>query len=171
MLIEVSHLKGLPVASMSDEIKIGTIDDTLIHPDTGEVIGFLVKTPGWFGTKLALSSRDVTAYAAEAILVHSADCLVSPDDIQPFKTIAKRNNRWLNKLVETEAGEKLGKVKDIVVETDLERLAKIHVGSMFGPDRILSRDDIVKVTPRKILVQASIADKKEIVVAVPEVAA
>lgn len=170
MLIEVSRLKGLPVASMSDEIRIGTIDDTLIHPDTGEIIGFWVKTPGWFGTKLALSSRDVTAYAAEAILVHSADSLVAPEDIQPFKTIAKRNNRWLGKAVETEAGEKLGKVTDIVIETDLERLAKIHVGSLFGPDRILSRDDIVKVTPAKIIVQTSIADKA-VPAVVPEVAA
>ena len=170
MLIELSQLKGLPVASLNDEATIGMIDDTLIHPDTGEVIGFWVKPPGWFVSKQALSSRDVAAYEAGAILVNSADSLVAPDDMQPFKSVAKRNDRWLGKAVETESGEQLGKVTDAIVDTDLERLAKIHIGSLFGPDRILSRNEIVKVTKTRIIVLDALESKTPGVV-VPEVAA
>lgn len=170
MLIELSQLKGLPVASMTEEAAIGQIDDTLIHPDTGEVIGFWVKLPGWFAGKRALSSRDVTAYEHDAVLVHNAESLVSPDDVQPFRSIAKRQDHWVGKSVQTEAGEQLGKVTDAIVDTDLERLAKIHVGSMFGPDRILSRNDIVKVTRSRIIVLDGIESKTAGAV-VPEVAA
>lgn len=155
MLIEISRLRGLPLASSSEEAHIGTIDETLIHPDTGEIIGFWVKQPGLFAERKALSSRDVISYDSRALVASSLDALVSPDDVQPFKGVVKRNERWIGKAVETEAGDRLGKVSDVVVDTDLERLTKLHVSSLFGPDRILSRETIVRTTPQKIIVQNS----------------
>ncbi|MCA9388573.1 PRC-barrel domain-containing protein [Candidatus Berkelbacteria bacterium] len=153
MLIEVKKLKHLPVASMQDEAQIGQVDQVLIHPETGELIGFLIKTGGWFSPKLALSSRDVTSYDYKGIVVRNQDSLVAIDEIQPFKSLLNRKDFWLDKEVITESGDKLGKVNNLIIDTDLEQLAKIHVGSTFGKELILDKAKIVEVTPRVVKVK------------------
>lgn len=152
MLIEISQLKGQAVASLNDEARIGTVDEVVLHPDTGEVVGFWIQLPGWFAGKAALSSRDVVGYEAEAIVVGSSDSLVAPDDVQPFRSVIRRQDHWLGKPVETEAGDSLGKVTDVIVDTDLERLAKLQTQALFGPERMIGREDIVKVTRARIVV-------------------
>lgn len=152
MLIEISQLKGLAVASLNDEEKIGTVSDVVLHPDTGEMVGFWVQLPGWFAGKTALSSRDVVGYEAEAVIVGSQNALVAADEVQPFNSVVKRQDQWVGKPVETEAGESLGKVTDVIVDTDLERVAKVQTQAFFGAERMIGREDIVKVTRSRIVV-------------------
>ncbi len=169
MLIEASHLQGIPVATLDTESAVGMIDGTLIHPRTGEVVGFWVKPAGWFAARRALSARDVVGYEERGIVIRTADVLVSPDDVQPFKAVYAQRDRWQGKKVESEDGDVLGTVADVVVDTDLERVAKLHVNKLFGPERVISRDEIVKVTPKRIVVLKS-TEPKAAAAAVPEAA-
>lgn len=104
------------------------------------------------------------SYEAEALVVRSEDSLVSPDDVQPFKSVIKRQDHWLGKPVQTEKGDSLGKVTDVIIDTDLERVAKIHVQAFFGPERIISREDIVKISRSRIIVHESLEVTKGSVV-------
>ena len=56
--------------------------------------------------------------------------------------------------------ENIGKVYNAIIDTDLEIVVKIQVNSIFGSDRIISREEIVKITPKKIVVLDS--TKKEV---------
>ncbi|MBI2589604.1 PRC-barrel domain-containing protein [Candidatus Berkelbacteria bacterium] len=155
MLLQLGMLKQLPVAALDEEARVGTVLDVVLHPDTGELIGFWIQPMGWLSRKKALSSRDVVSYEAQAIIINSHDSLLSPDEIQPFKSATRRRERWLGKRVESEEHEYIGRVSDLVIETDLEMLAKIHVNQLFGPERIIAREQIVKVTPKIIVVRDS----------------
>lgn len=155
MLIQLDALKNLPVASLDDEARVGTIADVLIHPDTGELVGFWVQPNGWLAPRRALSSRDVVSYDANAIVINATDALVDPAEIHPFKIFSERHDHWLGKPVVTESGERLGRVANLVINTDLELLAKLYVSSFlpFGTERVIARADIVKVTKRLITVR------------------
>jgi len=153
MLVELDQLQNLPVASMGDSAQIGHIEETLINPETGELVGFWVKTGGWFSPKRALSSRDVISYDPKAVVVSTADALVDATEIRPFQRVAQSKDKWIGKTVETENGEAIGKVRNLIVNTDLEMLAKIIVTSTFGSERVISRDDIVNVTKQAITVK------------------
>ncbi len=159
MLIEVSHLAGIPVAALDTESMVGTVEDTVLHPHTGELVGFWVKPAGWFAAKRALSARDIVGYEERGLLVRTGDVLVAADEIQPFTSISRQPDRWLGKPVETAEGERLGTVADVVLDTDLERVAKLHVAKLFGAARIIDRDQISKITPTRIIVTKNLESK------------
>ena len=92
MLLQVEMLKGLPVASLADEERVGTVADAVLHPQTGELVGFWVQPNGWFTPKKALSSRDVVGYDHQALLVRSDDALVDPSEVRPFSEIIARRD-------------------------------------------------------------------------------
>lgn len=153
MLLQVAMLKDLPVASLEDEAKIATVADVVIHPETGELVGFWVQPSGWFAPKRALSSRDIVDYDPGALIVRSADSIVDPEEVRPFSSVVAKRDSWLGKRVEDENGQNLGQVTDLVLDTDLEILRKIEVSSLLGPRRLLSREDILRVTPKIIVVR------------------
>lgn len=159
MLIHLTNFRGLPIASSHEEAKIGEIEEAVIHPETGEVIGFWVKTPGFFGKHLALSARDITAYDLNGVVVENAESLVDPAEIQPFKKFSRQPNQWIGKTVVSENKENLGKVEDVVIETDLDIITKIYVGGLLKPKRIIARDQIIKVDNKKITVSGIVTNK------------
>ena len=157
MLIQLDALKNLPVASLEDEARIGRIDEVLLHPDTGELVGFWVQPDGWLTPRRALSSRDIVSYDTQALVVRSADTLVHPTEIQPFQLVSRRADSWLGKHVATQSGTRLGRVHNIVLNTDLELLAKLYVKSSlpfgFGNERVIARSEIVRVSPKLITIK------------------
>lgn len=162
MLMQLDTLKQLPVASIDAEAKVGTVEDVLLHPDTGELVGFWVQPTGWLAPRRALSSRDVLSYDATALVIQSTEALVDPAEVHPFHIFSERPDRWLGKHVISETGERLGRVQNIVINTDLEMLAKLYVGSFlpFGTERVISREDILKVSRRTVTVRGSTAKAK-----------
>lgn len=154
MLVQAETLKNLPVASLEDEARIGSVVDIVLHPETGELVGFWVQPDRWFAAKRALSSRDIVSYDPQAVVVRSSDALVAPSEIQPFAMAAATNAHWIGKRAEDETGQHLGRVSDLVVDIDLEMLRKVEVSSLLGPRRLISREDIVRVTPKALIVRA-----------------
>lgn len=155
MLIQLDALKTLPVAAIHDEGKVGTVTDVLIHPDTGELVGFWVQLDGWFAPKRALSCHDVIMYDAHAVIISSANTLLPSEEIVPFQAVDKSRDRWIGKVVETEEGDRLGRVTNLVINTDLEIIAKLYVSNLLGSERVISRTDIIRVTPKTIIVRAN----------------
>src|SRR5690606_10241814 len=51
MLVQAGALKNLPVASLSDEARIGSVAEVVLHPETAELVGFWVQPDGWFRAK------------------------------------------------------------------------------------------------------------------------
>ncbi len=154
MLMQLTTLQGLPVASMADQAKIASVLDAVLHPETGELLGFWVQPQGLFTRRKALSSRDILGYDPLAIVVGQSDVLVEAAEIKPFAAIAKEHRTWLGKRVESAEGHWLGSVSDLVLNLDLEILAKVEVSSLFGPERLIAREAIIRVTPKAIVVEA-----------------
>lgn len=154
MLIHFSNFKGMPVASQQDGAKVAEVTDAIVHPKTGELVGFWVKTLGFFGNQLALSARDVIAYDLNGMVIADQDALVDPAEIQAF-TKFNKSGKWIGKKVVTESGEVLGAVEDLVMQTDLDILSKIYVGGFLRPSRIIEKDQIKKVEDKKIIVKGT----------------
>lgn len=153
MLIELSRFKGLPVVSLDDEQTLGSIHEALVNPETGELVGCLIRLPGWLTPVRALSTQDIASYDPAGVVVRTPDCLVDPHEIIPLQQLTQSRNRWIGKVVETEAGERIGAVADLVINTDLEILSSIYTADLLKPERIIARDQIVSVTPKHIVVK------------------
>lgn len=153
--MQLTMLRNLPIASLADEAKIGTVADAVLHPDTGELVGFWVTPNGWFAKRKALSSRDIISYDPQALVVRTDDALVEAHEVQPFASIVSRRETWIGKRAQTEDGKHLGNVSDLVINTDLEMLAKLEVTSLLGPELLIAREDIIKVGPKTITVRSS----------------
>ncbi len=59
----------------------------------------------------------------------------------------------MGKAVETESGQAIGKVRNLVINTDLEMLAKLYVKGTLGAERVIGREEITNVTPKVITVK------------------
>jgi len=81
MLIQLDQLKDLPIASMREESRVGTIADVVIHPDTGDLVGFWINLPGFFSRRKVLSARDVVSYDPHAIVIRDDESLVDPNEV------------------------------------------------------------------------------------------
>lgn len=154
MLLQLTTLQGLPVASLADEATIASVLDAVVHPETGELLGFWVQPHGLFARRKALASRDVVGYDPQAVVVQRTDVLVDAAEIKPFAKAAKEHPTWLGKRVETDNGHWLGTVSDLVINVDLEVLATLQVSSLFAAERLIAREAIVRVTPKAIVVAA-----------------
>lgn len=58
--------------------------------------------------------------------------------------------------VETKSGFALGKVKDIVLETDGQTILQYEVGNYFGKKYLISREQVVGIDEEKIIVDDGI---------------
>lgn len=154
MLIHLTNLIGLAVASLHEEAKIGEVQNVVLNPQTGELVGFWVKVPGWFAKPKALSYRDVVAYEPSALVVRNADVLVEAQEIKPFERAARHKRaNWLGRPVVSEEGKSLGRVQDVILDTNLDTVAKIHVSALFGTERVIDRSNIVDIKEHEIVVR------------------
>ncbi len=61
-----------------------------------------------------------------------------------------------NMRVETELGLSLGRVKDVVMQTDGQHVEQYIVGKIFGEGFVISRDHIVRFEKDKMIVEDSV---------------
>lgn len=154
MLIALSKFNSLPIASLAEESKIGSVEEAVLNPDTGELVGFWVRaTGGIFGSRKALSARDIVSYEPTSLVVKDNGSIVDAAEIRPFISITSRGESWLGRRVQDESGKTLGRVKEVIVETDLDAVAKLYIGTLFGPERVIDRNQIVKIKKDAIIVR------------------
>ncbi|MBQ8985033.1 hypothetical protein IJ076_00525 [Candidatus Saccharibacteria bacterium] len=158
MLIKNSNLMNLPILSMQDSGRIGTLSKSIIDPDSLKIIAFM--TYGAVGPDGGniLDARSIREYSNYGVVIDSRDELISKSDVVKIEKVIDLNFEINGLKVETKKGSKLGRVIDYTVTDDNLSLQQIIVKrpvvkSFLDPELTIPRSEIVEVTDYKIIVR------------------
>ena len=151
MLLQASQIVGLPVGATDTQARVGTVSRVVVDPDSGQLLGFGVKT-GFIGGEKVLSFHDVTAIDHAAVLVRDPEHILPAQEVAPIKKALAERRQLLGQRVVTEGGTNLGKVTDLVLHTDTAMVAKLYVSHLLE-ERIIPLEKVVKVTKDRIVVK------------------
>ena len=158
MLVSNTKLTGLPILSVQDSGRVGSIANTVIDPDTLKIIAFRVYGATNSEGGNILDVKSVREYSKFGLVIDSTDELVKDDDIVKIEKVLALNFSPIGLKVETKKGTKLGKVTDFTVTEDNFSIQQIIVKrptikSFLDPELVIPRAEIVEVTDYKIIVR------------------
>jgi len=154
MFIEAKKIIGLPVASVEEESKVGEILQLVIDPQNGTLLGFLVKTNGFFDTVKALSVIDVRDWDPQGLVITSVDNIVALDEIIRIKEIFDQKIIILGFKAQTESGKSLGSIDNLLIDTENLVVAKYYVKNILtGDERVFLANSVVKIENKTVIFQ------------------
>jgi len=150
MFIEAKKLIGLPVAATDTQSKVGEINQILVDPNNGNLMGFLVSVGGstsWriFSPKKVLSVTDIREWDSQAIITESIDNLVMPAEIIRIKDLLEKKINFIGMRAKTESGKNLGIVEDLLINTESQSVEKYYLKDLLGDSRIFLSDKVIKI--------------------------
>ncbi len=148
MYIQASKLIGLSVGNLDTRSKIAEIKQIFVDIKKGEIIGFLCKTGGFFGSRKIISINDVLDFDKNAIIIRSEDELSDLDEIIRIKKIIDKDLFIIGMKARTESGEDLGKVYDFIFDSEELKITKYYLGGIFT-EKILPAKKVVKIDENK----------------------
>ena len=108
------ELAGLAVITLNGGERLGRVEDVLFLPSSGQVAGLLVDRGGMFSRPKFLPAGQIQSVGADAVTVAGEEALAEagPD---PAAVASKTLD---GRPVLNQAGTVLGKVTDVIVDTD-----------------------------------------------------
>lgn len=116
-----SDTVGLPVIASEDERPLGELNAAFMHPETGQLIGFLV------GYTKVLTPAEIERWRSDYVKVRSSDSLASPNDILRLRNYGLRRTLLNSKRVYSKSGRHLGRVRDFCFESSAAALLTFDV--------------------------------------------
>lgn len=159
MFLEASKILKKPLAGIEEQSKIGEICDILIDPDKGLVLGYLIKG-GLLGDLKVLPISDIVSYDDEGVVTKTSENLIKPEAMERIQKLMGDNIKILDAPVSTESGERIGKVNDFIVDTQLGNITKYMISGI-NKSLIVDHDQIVEINPKQIIVKDGLEMPKE----------
>ncbi len=150
MLVLNSSLLGLPIVLESTGQKAAEIKELIFDPDSGRLVGILVSTGTIFKKELVLAPVDIIKYFKNALIIRDSEVLVEPAEIVRVQKVLEKGPRLINLRAETAAGEFLGKISDLLIDTASNKIAKFYVHSLMK-DRIIPLSRVIRVTQKAVV--------------------
>ena len=184
MFIQISGLINQPVYCLETKSAVGRIHNFVTDPQNGQVVAFLISV-SLFGPPKILSTKDIIAVKADLLLVQKELVLVEPKEIIKVEKLLKDNIKVLGNWVKTDKGDWIGKVEDLLIDTETFFITKYYIqGTIFGfrlspflgtlkENRIISAENIIKIKSKAIIVKgeepkAKVEEKEKVKATIPE---
>jgi sporulation protein YlmC with PRC-barrel domain len=151
-----SQIIGIPVA-VEGLGKIARITDLVVDTQTGKITCFFVNA----GKMKIILPSDILFFG-QAIMIGDSEDIIDAEDIVRVTNVLERDIRLLKAKVQTQKGESLGHVHNLIIDIKFFGLTKIVVyKSFFGlfktQDLLISARDIVKIEKDLITVKSKCA--------------
>ncbi len=111
----IDVLIGRAVLSVETANKLGQVQDLIVHPTKGEMVGLSVQISDQ--SHLLVSNEEIHSIGPDAVMVNSDQSLVSPDE-SPLKAFAFAKNNLIGVKVITEDGKLLGEIANIYIHIE-----------------------------------------------------
>jgi uncharacterized protein YrrD len=145
MFIEARKIIKLPVAADDVISKVGEVEQIIVDPETGHLVGFLISTGGFFSTKKALSVTDIIEWDPNGLITKSIENLVDPSEIIRIKNVVDKGIFLIGMKAQTESGKNLGQIDNFLIDTATEQVVKYYLHDLLGNSRIIPADKVVKI--------------------------
>ncbi len=157
MLINFSAIKNLPVVSLDQQVRVGTVCDLTITPQSGKILGLLIKT-GFFSPKFCLLPQDILKWEDQFILIQNDQSLLLPDEIIRVQEALKEKIKWIDQKVVSRGKRRIGKVLDLTLDLEIGQLNRLTIGitplkGLLETERLVPWNKVIKVTPHYIMIE------------------
>lgn len=167
MLMSIRRLIGANVVSLRTGGVVSELDEPIIDPYHLKVVAFYVDgSDAGDEDATVLYTDDIRMFQSDGAVVNDRDDILTLDGLPRLqKIISYGFNLDDIKVVDT-SGHRLGKVSDYIIELTNFNIEQLYVKPRFfesfnTTSLIIGRQQIVKVEPDKITVEAPTVPKKQ----------
>lgn|GEM_PF-5413398 len=127
-LLRFASLKGRSVIARAESVRVGEVEDILFSPQDGRIGAILVNTEGIGGRLRGMLGQAGSAVRGEAIEAVGPDAIMCRDRYSVVDAERIDRQQLLSaqalkgRAVITDTGQRLGKLGDVVVNTDTRRV-------------------------------------------------
>lgn len=150
-LVLASSLKGLPIASIQDNAKVGAVKSALIDTKSGNILG-MVANQGLFTPPNFIAFNDIKSISRDGLVVQSKDDIVAISDVVKAKEVYDKGFPIIGLKVKTKSGKRLGRVTDLALSLEMGCIAQFYV-SAFLSERIINRTKVINITKKGVTVE------------------
>ncbi|OGB74791.1 hypothetical protein A2810_00560 [candidate division Kazan bacterium RIFCSPHIGHO2_01_FULL_49_10] len=157
MLKAISEVVGSRLVDLDKSQTIGEVVNWVVNPDDRRLSAVVVRVAGLFGKTMVVTTTDIIEYGPRMVVVKNQLSVVAPEEVAGMPKLLRSKFRLIGGRVETKSGRSLGQIEDIMFETTDSSLQKFYVKpSLLGlatrPDVIIGIDKVVRIEPRRIIV-------------------
>lgn len=150
-LVLASSLKGLPVASIQDNIKVGVVKSALIEIKSGNILGMVARR-GFFTPASFIAFNDIKSISRNGLVVQSKNDIVAISDVVKAKEAYKNGFEIIGLKVRTKSGKNIGRVTDLALSLEMGCAAQFYVSAIFS-ERIINRAKVITITKKGVTVE------------------
>lgn len=159
MLVFNEIIAGLPVASVQATHKIGTVIGPIIDPRNLSLPALYVENR-INSNPLVLFTSDIRSAGRQGIIIDHDEQLMERDGLVRLEEIIALDFELVGKRVETEDGQRLGKVGRYAFDMLSWQIMKLYVvqplaKNLSSTGLIISRQQVVKVTDNRVVVKST----------------
>ncbi len=145
-----SQIAGLPIYIVGQEMSIARIQGIFIHPDTGQIIGFLV------GFMKVLVPIDIYQWREDAVIINGKDAVLDYMEIHRLREIGLMRAFFNGKSVFSKFGHSYGRIYDFEMDLFEYKLLTFEAAKSFlffkWKKRLLHARDIDHITKLRVIV-------------------
>lgn len=148
-------LAGLAVIDVRNGKKLGQVTETIVSPDDGKLLGFVMKQGGMLSREESVVEiEDVRSIGTDAVTVEGDEIVRRPEASRPEFQEARGGERTLiGRKVVSQGGTLLGTVADVVLNEEARRASALVIGGgVFDAGDAMSVDRVVSVGPDVVIV-------------------
>jgi len=162
MLIEGTELLNNKVRSLIDNENLGRIKTLIIDPEKGRLLAVLV-AKGNFGPRKFLSILDMIDFNLDTVFVRNSDVLMKREELVRANEILIKKIQILKIKAFTKKGDYLGKVDDVLIDTNTGMIEKFYIGHSFlvnlwSKGIIVPKNKVLKITKDKLIVSNEVSE-------------
>ncbi|KKQ95190.1 MAG: hypothetical protein UT66_C0036G0016 [candidate division CPR2 bacterium GW2011_GWC1_39_9] len=171
-----STVYNMPVNSLNEGMTVGVVEDIIINPDTGQVLGFKLSETS-IRERYILVASDIREINDLMLIIDDSQNLSTLDEVIKIAEVVGKKIKWMGIKVETDLGRKLGKIEDLAFDTTNFYLTRIYTSgglikeALSLEKTIIPANKIIKVTKKVVIVEDSyVKNKKSSEAIAPEAA-
>lgn len=152
MLRLVSTIIDLPVISQRDSQALGRIAEPSFDTSTGKLVAYRTSDGSY------ISSMEVLAYVDDAVIVQDDSVLQPEQELVRLVQLGDKRSPLLGLKAVNESGKRVGTVADVLLETETQAVARLHIRpgglrGLTGSELVIPRERVVRMNSRQVTVR------------------
>lgn len=159
MLIELLTFSKMSVGALEESSMVGKVYRLAIDPLEQKLIGFSVKTGGYFSKIYIVSMMDVVDIDKNGVVINSKSSMLDRGEVVRIDDILEKKFSIIGLRIVDKKGAKIGRVQDAVVDTTTGDIVRIY-SSSFASRRIFERSQIEEITFFEVVVKKDLKEAR-----------
>lgn len=166
---------GSTVLLFQERAQIGPAADVIVDPVDGAFLGISV-LDSVEKRKKVVPASEIKGFGPGFILIRDFKSLTEIEDVVRIKKVIEEDIKIIGSRVETESGQKLGKVENATIDLKLLALERLYVNpplsiSFLSTQLIIPSAKIIEIQKKRIIISDEFAKAKKKIAAAQTAAA